>query len=396
MGSGEFAGPEEAVGFEAATSTLSPAQADLVERLLKRLISLKHMRWTTLRSFAKRGLDLIDVEATVEALHQAGWIEIRRKRDGKGTLTATQLRLAESAVDEASRYLGERTPSEKEQLLATLIEGLQGLKEAAVAPTPERVFVRRLLGQTKSVRLRDHRGALERAVGCRLEELVRFHVDVVLTAGPVRYRFGGVDVDLRGSSPWSAVTEPVSAGLTEVVVEGAVELVTVENQTVFESLLYEGRSDTSVLVFTAGYLGTVQRNWIAALVGAGIRRVRHWGDLDPWGLDIYRDLRDWLGSVDADVVVEPWRMGPEPLERPDAQKLSSEDWVKLHRYLAKEDAPLRETAEAMRRLGRKLEQEALLHIDLAGETTDGTARPAGGVGPGFASRPSAHGDFETW
>jgi hypothetical protein len=115
-------------------------------------------------------------------------------------------------------------------------------------------------------------------------------------------------------------------------------LVTVENQTVFESLLYESLAETSVVVFTAGYLGAVQRNWIAVLVGAGVRRVRHWGDLDPWGLDIYRDLRDWLGGVDADVVVEPWRVEPEPLERADAQKLSSEDWVKLHRYLARDGA----------------------------------------------------------
>jgi hypothetical protein len=82
--------------------------------------------------------------------------------------------------------------------------------------------------------------------------------------------------------------------------------------------------------------------------------------LDPWGLDIYRDLRDWMARVAPAVRVEPWRMGPEPLERPDAIKLTTEDWVALHRYLARDDAPLRETAEAMRRLGRKLEQEALL------------------------------------
>ena len=360
MTNGDFGGPVVAVGFEAATLTLSPAQADLIERLVNRLIDLRPMRWKTLRSFAKRGLDLIDVEAAVEALHQAGWVEIQRKRDRTGTLEASQLRLAESAVDEASRFLGERTPSEKDQLLARLVEGLRELQGAGGAPVPERVFVRRLLGQTKSVRLRDHRTVLERAVGCRLEELVRFHVDVVLTAGPVRYRFQGVDVDLRGSAPWATVTEPVSAVLADVAVEGTEELVTVENQTVFESLLYEGLAERAVVVFTAGYLGTVQRNWIAALVGGGIRRVRHWGDLDPWGLDIYRDLRDWLASVDSGLVVEPWRMGPEPLERPDTQKLSSEDWVKLHRYLATEGVPLRETAETMRRLGRKLEQEALL------------------------------------
>ena len=366
MGSDDFEGPQAPAGFEVATSSLSPAQADLIERLVRRLIDLRPMRWTTLRGFARRGLDLIDVESTVSALHQAGWVEIRRRRDRSGTLQATQLRLAEGAIDAASRFLGERTPSERQQLVDQLVQGLRDLRAAPRPPIPERVFVRRLLGQTKVVRLRDLRVALEGAVGCRLEELVRFHVDSVLTAGPVRYRIRGVNVDLRGSAPWTAVTEAASAELSDVVIEGTVELVTIENQTVFESLLYEGLAKTAVVVFTAGYLGTVQRNWIASLVGAGVRRVRHWGDLDPWGLDIYRDLRDWLRTVDPDVVVEPWRMGPAPLERADTQKLTSEDWVKLHRYLALKDAPLRETAEAMRRLGRKLEQEALLDAPAAG------------------------------
>lgn len=141
------------------------------------------------------------------------------------------------------------------------------------------------------------------------------------------------------------------------------ELITVENQTAFESLIYEGQAETAVVVFTAGYLSTVQRNWVAALVGAGIRRVRHWGDLDPWGLDIFRDLRDRLWTIDPGILVDPWRMGPEPLERADAQELTGEDRTKLDHYLSIEDAPLRETARAMRRLGRKLEQEALLDFE---------------------------------
>ena len=354
------------MGFEAATATLTPAQADLIDRLIRRLIDLRPMRWGTLSGFAKRGIDRVDVETTVDALRRAGWVEVRTKRSRSGKLEPTLLRLAEGAVEPASRLLGQRSPSERRQLLDTLIEGLRALKTKGGAPVPERVIVQRLLGQTKSVRLRDHRREIESAIGCRLEDVVRFHVDFVLTAGPVRYRYRGVGVDLRGSGPWAAVTEPVTAELDDVLIEGTDELVCVENQTVFESLLYKGLASDAVVVFTAGYLGAAQRNWIAALARSGVRRVRHWGDLDPWGLDIYRDLRDWLLTVDPSVSIEPWRMGPEPLERPDAQKLSTEDWVKLHRYLAIEGAPLRETAEAMRRLGRKLEQEALLDVLGAG------------------------------
>jgi hypothetical protein len=60
-------------------------------------------------------------------------------------------------------------------------------------------------------------------------------------------------------------------------------------------------------------------------------------------------------------------MDPEPLERDDTVRLTVEDWVALHRYLAREDAPLRPTAQAMKRLGCKIEQEAWLDsVDWSG------------------------------
>lgn len=350
------------VPFDEATARLTPSQAALIERLLRRLIDLRPMRWTTLGTFAKRGLDRVDVERTVMALVDAGWIELHQRRDRTGDRSPSQLRLFEGAAEPATALLGAQSPSQRAQTIATLRTALEAMREAGGPPVPERVLVQRLFGQTKSVRLREYRTELEEPLGLPLEALVRFHVDLVLTAGPVRYRHRGVPVDLRGSSPWAAVTEPVATAATELVIEGVDELVCIENQTVFESLLYEGLADRAVVMFTAGYLGSAQRAWLAKVVGAGIRRVRHWGDLDPWGLDIYRHLEECVRALDPTVTVEPWRMSPEPLERPDAQRLTSEDWIALHRYLAREDAPLRETALAMKRLGRKLEQEALLGV----------------------------------
>ncbi|MED5370563.1 MAG: Wadjet anti-phage system protein JetD domain-containing protein [Myxococcota bacterium] len=331
-----------------------------MERLARRLIDLRPMRWSTLTRFAKRGIDRVDVEETANGLFQAGWLEFRHKRDRAGNLAPTQMRLLESAVDDASALIGTPSPTQREQTLVRLRDALIGLRDHPRPPIPERVLVRKLFGNTKSVRIRDLRAELETAVGVPLEDLVRFHVDVALTAGPARFHYRGVPVDLRGSSPWTAITEPVAAELSELVLEEVDELLCVENQTPFESLLYEGFADTSMVLFTAGYLGTVQRNWIRQLLNAGIRRVRHWGDLDPWGLDIYRDLRSFVLEHAPAVDVSPWRMEPEPLKRSDTQKLTTEDWVALHRYLKRKDAPLRETAEAMRSLGRKLEQEALL------------------------------------
>jgi hypothetical protein len=318
------------------------------------------MRWKTLGRYAKRGLDRVDVEEVALALHRAGWVEVQTKRDRRGELEPRQLRLLESAVDEAAAFLGTESRPQREQRVRTLLSRLSALRDAGVAPTPERVLVRRLFGGTKTVRIRDYRTELEAVLGVPLEQLVRFHVDTALTAGPARYRFRGVPVDLRGSAPWAAITEPVAAELTDLQLDGVDEVICVENQTPFESLLYEGLAERAIVVFTSGYPGTVERLWLKKLVRAGIRRVRHWGDLDPWGLDIYRDLETFLGEVDPAVQVRPWRMGPEPLEREDALKLTTEDWVALHRYLKRDAVPLRATAEAMKRLGRKLEQEALL------------------------------------
>jgi len=351
---------EQPVPLDQATAGFTPCQVDLMERLARRLIDLRPMRWSTLTKFAKRGIDRVDIEETVTALFRAGWFEFRHKRDRAGNPEPTQLRLLESAVDGASVLIGIPSPTQREQTLVLLRDALFELRERRGPPIPERVLVRQIFGTTKSIRIRDLRADLESTVGVPLEDLVRFHVDVALTAGPARFQYRDVPVDLRGSSPWMAITEPVAAELSKLVLEDVDELVCVENQTVFESLLYEGLADTSVVLFTAGYLGKVQRDWIRKLLDAGIRRVRHWGDLDPWGLDIYRDLRSFVLEHDPRVEVAPWRMEPDPLERSDTQRLTAQDWVALHRYLKREDPPLRETAEAMKRLGRKLEQEALL------------------------------------
>lgn len=349
---GSSAGQE---GFDRATALLSAAQSALIPKLLSRLISLRSIRWKTLRRYAKGGLDLVDVEETVLALERALWVEVSRKADKAGDRVPRSVRLLEGAVEAASDILDQVSPSAHAMRLAKLIEGMRGIS----TPVPERVLVRRLFGQTKLLRVREYRAELESALGRPLEEMVRFHVDTVLTAGPVRFRFRGVPVDLRGSEPWAAITQPVAAELTDVEV-AAGELICVENQTVFESLLYEGLADQAVVMFTAGYLGAVERLWLESLLRAGVRKVRHWGDLDPWGLDIYRDLREFVLGVDSSTDVQPWRMGPEPLGRADTQRLNSEDWRKLHRYLALDGVPLRDTALEMKRLGVKLEQEALL------------------------------------
>jgi hypothetical protein len=338
---------------------LSARQLALAGRLLKKLISLRPMRWSTLGSLAKGSSDRVDVEHLARELWHRGWIEICFRRDRKGESKPTQLRLREDAVLLASAQLDLESAQPKHARIAALVKALQA-REPGLPPVPERVLVRQVFGNTKAARLRTYRAELEALLGVPLETLVRFHVDSVLTAGPVTFRFRGVTVDLRGSTPWAAITGPVVSEIDGVRLDGVDELVCVENQTPFESLLYQGLAKRAVVVFTAGYMGAVERGWLAHLIRAGVRRVRHWGDMDPWGLDIYRDIRDHVLSVDSTVQVEAWKMSPELLERSETVNLSPEDWVRLHRILADPDAPLREAALAMKRLKVKLEQEVLL------------------------------------
>jgi hypothetical protein len=345
-----------------ALTLAGPGGVDLARRLTRRLFPLRPMRWSSLRSLATRSVDTVHVEAAARALFDAGWVAIRSRRNRRGDPEPVELRLREEHVEDAAAFLGEEGPDEHARKVRLLVDALRELRDRPDrrGPLPERVLVQRVFGSTKAARLRTLRAELEPAVGVPLEVLVRFHVDTVLAAGPVAYTWRGVRTDLRGSEPWGCVTEPVVHGLEGLVVDGVDELVCVENQTPFESLLYEGLARDAVVLFTSGFLGSAHRRFLGHLVRAGIRRVRHWGDLDPFGLSIYRDLRNHVRGLDASVAVSPWRMEVADLARPDATKLVPEDWVELHRYLRLDDAPQRELAEAMRHAGRKLEQEALL------------------------------------
>ena len=345
-----------------AFTLLGPAGLELARRLTKRLMPLRPMRWATLRSLATRSQDTLRVEAVALALFETGWLTIRYRRDRRGDAEPVELRLRDECVEDAAAFLGEEGPDEHARKVRALIDALRALRDRAgfKGPIPERVLVHRVLGSTKAARLRGLRSEIEPELGVPLEQLVRFHVDSVLVAGPVTYVYDGFHVDLRGSAPWACITEPVVHRLHGLAIHGVDEVVCIENQTPFESLLYEGLAREAIVLFTSGFLGSAHRRWLALLVGAGVRRVRHWGDLDPFGLSIYRNLRNFLHDVDASVEVSPWRMLAADLERPDAAKLAPEDWIELQRYLHLADAPQRDLAEAMKRSGRKLEQEALL------------------------------------
>jgi hypothetical protein len=133
---------------------------------------------------------------------------------------------------------------------------------------------------------------------------------------------------------------------------GDPRLVTIENQTCFEAYVREGLPDGGIAVWTGGFLGEVERELIAHLVGAGVERILHWGDLDPDGLAILEHVARSVG-----VPVEPLRMEPRLLDRLPGRPLTDRD-VRLLEARIAAGGPYAELAAAMQRTGVKVEQEA--------------------------------------
>ena len=354
----------EPMSFEEAFEMQGLEQLDIAYRLMKRLVDTRPMRWATLKNFSPTNGDVVDVERVVlHCLFRVGWVEIRYRLDRRGRETPTQVRAITPVSGDVRSFVSEQPGVQQTRRATELLTALRRIRDDPAFPTPipERCLVQRVFGHTKAVRIRDYRDQLESELGVPLERLVRFHVHPVLTAGPLRYRFRDFAIDAHSSWPWLAITERVAAELTDLDVQGTEELICVENQTPFESIIHDGVAESAVIVFTSGYPGKPERTWITRLIrDGGIRRVRHWGDLDPHGLIIYRDLVRLVRGIDATVDVRPWQMEPAHLERPDALPLESAERAHLRRYLDDPDVPLRPLALAMERLGRKLEQEALL------------------------------------
>ena len=365
---GQWRGPAAGLADLRAVQRLGSTELDVARRLVARLLAREGttLRWASLARLAPAGLDSLDVEEVVAVLRCAGLVQVKVRDNPRGDPEPYMLRLspgqgqhARQAVDlEASTGPG-AAHAERGRLL---VEALRRLMEVEdTLPVPGRALVQLALGDSKRVRVADYRAEIEAAFELPMEQLVRDHCAAVLTAGKIRYRFNGLSMDARASSPWLAVTEPVIEGLSHLEV-GAVEVITVENLTPFEALALRGNAhNDAVLVYTAGFLGRAERAWCRRLARHdAVRRFRHWGDLDAGGLYIYRDLERLLAQAAPDKELSPWRMEPELLDHELAVPLTDRDRARLIAYLKEPSSPLRPLARAMLHRDLKLEQEALL------------------------------------
>lgn len=335
------------------------------------------------------GGDQLAAERTLWAMLDAGLVTIVERRDRRGDWAPLRWGLTEAGEERASSLLDAADTRDLEgeigamrrrlisaaesdrahPALAALGQWLDG-DAVGCGPTAtkvvlavgdalldgrfarERVLSLRVAGHTKRVRIDDHRTTLEAAFDCPLEDLVRRHGQAVLVYGPMRFRVGTLELDALWSRPWLALTADTLAAMSQVRVDTDT-LLTIENLTAFEEVVRCGDAEGQLVMYTGGFVGNLERRFVDLAAGAGVREVRHWGDLDPGGIAILRHLRACLP-----VPVRSWRMEPELLDRLPGEPLSEEDRRRLEGWLAGDPGPERELIERMLSVGRRCEQEA--------------------------------------
>jgi hypothetical protein len=337
----------------------------------------RRRQWDRLGRAAGRGVDQVAAEGLVWELVDRGLARVHQRRARNGDWEPYQWELSPSGLSllpaefapapDVSGYLARSDPADQ-PLLASIRMWLEASPTASVLDVSlvlavgeelragrqprGRLLAVQVGGHTKALRVTDHREALEAAFGgFALEEVIRLHGRAVLSFGAFRFRVNGHWIDGRWSRPWLALTPETLQGMEELEV-GARRVLTIENLVAFEEESRQGVPADTVLVYTGGFPGALERAWLERLIEGGVEQVEHWGDLDLGGLRILRHL----GSI-VSCPVRPYRMEPTLLDRLPTRPLSPRDRVGLAAWLNDPEAPLRDLAVAMLERGVKAEQE---------------------------------------
>jgi hypothetical protein len=356
-----------------------------IERVTASLADGKSAQWASLPR--RLGCDRPRAEAVVWAMVDAGLAEVDEVRDRKGDWRPIRWRLTIAGVAQATprpdrselarreaqafldawpqsteairahpvlqaivRWLEEAQTSASSRAIRTVLATARHL--AAGRVPVERVLAVEVAGDSKALRIDDLRDELARAFGRPVEQVIRRHAEAALAFGSFSFTVGAHRIDASWSHPWLALTGPTLRAMQNLKV-GDTTLVTIENLTCFESYVAEGLPCGGIALWTGGFVGEAERQLIDHLVQAGVRRVRHWGDLDPDGLAIMRHV-----STVAGVPVEALRMDAKLLDTLPSRPLTDREVLLLDAWIADPASPSMELAKAMRERGRKVEQEA--------------------------------------
>lgn len=358
------------MGTAVETTELDPVAIKLMKGATGRC------RWSSAGKAAGSGVDQVEAEILLGKLLEAGLIRVHERRNRRGDWEPYQWEISEAGRSFLAPPLSEKPDVEgwlakadrvDHPILVSIREWLQTKEhdpvttalvlaigeELRAGKTPRgRLLSVRVGGHTKAVRVQEYREALEEAFGgFALEEVVRLHGRAVLAYGDFRFRMGGVEVGGRWSRPWLALTQETLEEMEELEVR-AERVLTVENLVAFEEEVRAGVPPETIVLYTSGFPGALEKGFLGKLLEAGIQRVDHWSDLDVGGLRILRHLQSIL-PVD----VHPYRMDVSTLDRLPTLPLTERDRLALTSWCNDPHAPLQDLAKVLLERGVKAEQE---------------------------------------
>jgi len=227
------------------------------------------------------------------------------------------------------------------------------LRTASARLTGRTKYFERCLGTMESLLEEASAGEIRRFADLSIEHIpseVRFH-------GPLRVRVAGLARDYGGLTGVSSLTE-ADIATAEVFETAAPRCVSIENATTFRELCRLSCSDLLVLT---SYPNQATVHFLCRL--AGDLPLYHWGDTDPWGFDVLRDLRRKIGR---DIAPLNMRLGNWAETLPAATRarrtLTPKDVDKLTTLLKDDDlSDVREELRKMHAAGHTgdFEQEGL-------------------------------------
>lgn len=355
----------------------STIQIGEVSIRLLRAITDKKARWDVLGRVAGRGIDQVSAEVEAWLLVDSGLARVHERRTRRGDwepyqweATAAGAALVTDPADpppDVNRWLA-GVDSPNHPVLSSIrlwITANFGRDDVAIrlvmaigddlraGRTPRgRLVALAVGGHTKAVRLEDHRDTLEDAFGgFALEDVVRLHGRAVLASGDFRFRVGEHRVDARWSRPWIALTPETLSAMVDLDVR-ARRLLTIENLVAFEEEVRAGVSSDTLVVYTSGFPGSLERAFLQRAIAGGVEVVDHWGDIDVGGFKIYQHLCSILP-----VPVHPYRMGVDTLDRLPTRPITERDRLALTMLADGDSTPFQAVAAVMLERGVKAEQE---------------------------------------
>ena len=250
-----------------------------------------------------------------QALAGNGWLPFRRKQRNRAPF---QLKFAAQLLGWAQPCL---------------------LRTASARLTGDSKFFERCLPTMKSLLAEGSGGAIQSFADLAIEHTpteVRFH-------GPLRARITGSVKDYDGLSGVSSLTEADIAA-AEMIETAAPRCVSIENATTFHELCRHGCSDLLILT---SYPNQATIDFLRHLPLD--LPLFHWGDTDPWGFDVLRDLRR---KTERDIAPLHMRIGTWAEELPSKtrarRRLTDLDRNKLSKSL--EDDDLKDVRVELRRM----------------------------------------------